>query len=178
MVTNPVDVLTYAALKFSGLPEQRVSAAGRCWTQPRFRDLIAQQARRRRAERPRLHRRRARRLGVPLWSSATIGACRCTTVGAGRATLDAEAARIAQNVVNAADQIIRGKGATNYAIGLADARIIEAILQDENRVLPVSRCSTAFTGTPTSACRCRRWSTAPGSGPCSPHASPTRSRPR
>jgi L-lactate dehydrogenase len=34
--------------------------------------------------------------------------------------------------------VIRGKGATNYAIGLATARIIEAVLYDEGSVLPVS----------------------------------------
>ena len=39
---------------------------------------------------------------------------------------------------NAAYQIIEGKGATNYAIGLATAKILEAMLHDENRVLPVS----------------------------------------
>ena len=41
-------------------------------------------------------------------------------------------------MVTAAENIIRGKGATNYAIGLAAARIVEAIVNDENRVLPVS----------------------------------------
>jgi L-lactate dehydrogenase len=47
-------------------------------------------------------------------------------------------AAIFENVKNAAEQIIQGKGATNYAIGLATARILEAVLKDENRVLPVS----------------------------------------
>ena len=46
--------------------------------------------------------------------------------------------RIANEVVTAAERIIRGKGATNYAVGLAAARVIEAILRDENGVLPVS----------------------------------------
>jgi len=45
---------------------------------------------------------------------------------------------IFQNVKTAAYQIIEGKGATNYAIGLATAKIIEALLHDEGRVLPVS----------------------------------------
>jgi hypothetical protein len=35
-------------------------------------------------------------------------------------------------------QILRGKGYTNYAVALAAARIIEAVLYDEHRVLPVS----------------------------------------
>ena len=46
--------------------------------------------------------------------------------------------RIATEVVTAAERIIRGKGATNYAVGLAATRVIEAILRDENGVLPVS----------------------------------------
>ena len=41
-------------------------------------------------------------------------------------------------MVTAAERIIRGKGATNYAVGLAATRVIEAILRDENGVLPVS----------------------------------------
>jgi L-lactate dehydrogenase len=41
-------------------------------------------------------------------------------------------------VVGAAGEIIRGKGATNYAVGLAAARIIEAVLGDQRQVLPVS----------------------------------------
>jgi len=41
-------------------------------------------------------------------------------------------------VKNAAYQVVAGKGATNYAIGLATAKILEAVLGDENRILPVS----------------------------------------
>ena len=41
-------------------------------------------------------------------------------------------------MVTAAERIIRGKGATNYAVGFAATRVIEAILRDENSVLPVS----------------------------------------
>jgi len=53
--------------------------------------------------------------------------------------LDAAAQdRIAMEVVTAAERIIRGKGATNYAVGLAATRVIETILRDENSVQPVS----------------------------------------
>ena len=45
---------------------------------------------------------------------------------------------IAHEVVTAAEQIIRGKGATNFAVGLATAGIIEAVLHDERSVLPLS----------------------------------------
>ena len=47
-------------------------------------------------------------------------------------------AEISADVVNAAYEIIEGKGATSLAIGLSTARIIEAVLGNQHRVLPVS----------------------------------------
>ena len=39
---------------------------------------------------------------------------------------------------DAAYRIIEGKGATNHAIGLSAADIVQAVIRDENRILPVS----------------------------------------
>jgi L-lactate dehydrogenase len=77
---------------------------------------------------------------ITLWSSATVGAVPLKDwAPPGREPLDAEARRhIHEQVVNAAYEIIQGKGATWYAIGLAVARICEAVFRDEDRVLPVS----------------------------------------
>jgi L-lactate dehydrogenase len=137
MVTNPVDVLTYAALKFSGLPKNRVLGSGTVLDSARLRQVIA------------------RHLGVasqsvhafiagehgdsefPMWSIGTVPVH--DFVSPGGAKLDkATEDGIHSDVVTAAEQIIRGKGATNYAVGLAATRVIEAILRDENGVLPVS----------------------------------------
>ena len=46
--------------------------------------------------------------------------------------------QIHQEVKNAAYKIINGKGATNYAIGMSGVDIIEAVMRDSNRILPVS----------------------------------------
>jgi len=65
----------------------------------------------------------------------------------GRPALDEETeTRIARDVVTAAERIIRGKGATNYAIGLAGARVIEAVVRDEGRVLPVTSLLDGIAG--------------------------------
>jgi len=48
--------------------------------------------------------------------------------------------------VNAAYEIIEGKGATWYAVGLAVTRIVEAVLHDESRVLPVSTYLEDYKG--------------------------------
>ena len=76
------------------------------------------------------------------------------------------ATEIFQNVKNAAYQIIDGKGATNYAIGLSTARILEALLNDENRVLPVSSLLNDYRGHPTSACPSPASSTPAASTSC------------
>ena len=49
-------------------------------------------------------------------------------------------------MVTAAEEIIRGKGATNYAVGLSAAGIVEAVLQDERSVMPVSSLLTGQYG--------------------------------
>ena len=53
---------------------------------------------------------------------------------------------IVRQVIDAGYQIQRGKGYTNYAVALAAARIIEAVLYDEHQVLPVSSLLTGYAG--------------------------------
>lgn len=53
---------------------------------------------------------------------------------------------LAEEVKHAAYAVIAGKGATNYAIGLSGARIVEAILNDEGAILPVSSVLTDYHG--------------------------------
>jgi L-lactate dehydrogenase len=140
MVTNPVDVLTYAAQKFAGLPSNRVFGSGTVLDSSRLRILLARHAG---VAVQSVHAYVVGEHGdseLPLWSTATIGPI---PVGdwsvPGVPPLDTEVRdAIAHEVVTAAERIIRGKGATNYAIGLSTARIVEAVLKDEKRILPVS----------------------------------------
>jgi L-lactate dehydrogenase len=140
LVTNPVDVITYVTLKLSGLPHRRVFGSGTVLDSSRFRFLIA---RRCSVAVQNVHAYIAGEHGdseVPLWSSANIAGIPIhswAVMGHGRLDVRDRAA-IFEDVKNAAYQIIQGKGATNYAIGLATARILQAVLGDENRVLPVS----------------------------------------
>ncbi|MCL6611031.1 MAG: L-lactate dehydrogenase [Peptococcaceae bacterium] len=138
MVSNPVDVLTYAALKITGLPPSRVLGSGTALDSSRFRFLISDQLR---VEARNVHAYVVGEHGdseVPLWSLANIAGikvddfCRLQ----GLPCLDKDA--VAGQVRRAAYEIIERKGATYYAIGLAVRKICESIIRDENSILTVS----------------------------------------
>ncbi|WP_239013895.1 L-lactate dehydrogenase [Archangium violaceum] len=148
VVTNPVDVLTYVVQKLSGLPTRRVFGSGTVLDSSRFRFLLARHLN---VAVQNVHAFIAGEHGdseIPLWSSATVGALPLMQWSVpGRARLAEEDRKhIFDNVRNAAYHIIQGKGATNYAIGLATAQILEAVLHDEQRVLPVSSRVEGYLG--------------------------------
>jgi L-lactate dehydrogenase len=145
-VTNPVDVLTYAALKLSGLETGRVLGSGTVLDSSRFRFLLAQHCE---VAVQNVHAYIAGEHGdseIPLWSSASIGNIPLRDwTRPGRLT-DKERIAIFESVRTSADRVIAGKGATNYAIGLAVSSILQAILWDEGRVLPVSSLLNDYRG--------------------------------
>src|SRR4051794_9016174 len=148
LVTNPVDVLTYVTLKLSGLPRARVLGSGTVLDSSRFRYLIAKRLR---VAVQSVHGYIAGEHGdseVPLWSSSMVAGIplhEWAVMHHGKLSVF-DRTEIFQNVKTAAYQIVQGKGATNYAIGLATATILEALLNDENRVLPVSSLLENYRG--------------------------------
>lgn len=141
MVTNPVDVVTYAAQRITGLPPNQVFGSGTVLDSSRLRFQISQRCG------VAVQSVHAYVLGehgdseVPMWSSATIGGVPLLDwFGPNQLPLFTPQVReeIRTEVVQAAYKIIEGKGSTNYAVGLAATRIIEAVLRNEHRVLPVS----------------------------------------
>lgn len=140
LVTNPVDVTTHAALKISGLPPERVFGSGTVLDSSRLRQIIASECN---VAVSNVHAYVCGEHGdseIPLWTAASIGGVPLLDWERSTGLLDeAKRAEIAERVVNAAYEVIEGKGATNYAIGLAATRILQALLRDEHAVLPVSR---------------------------------------
>ena len=149
LITNPVDIATHVAQKLTGLPENQIFGSGTNLDSARLRFLIAQQTG---VNVKNVHAYLAGEHGdsdVPLWESATNGGvpmCDWTPLP-GHDPLDADKREeIHQEVKNAAYKIINGKGATNYAIGMSGVDIIEAVLHDTNRILPVSSMLKDFHG--------------------------------
>ncbi|WP_350352209.1 L-lactate dehydrogenase [Microbacterium sp. A8/3-1] len=148
IVTNPCDVLTVIAQEVSGLPPERVFASGTVLDTSRLRWKLAERAG---VSTGSVHAHIVGEHGdteFPLWSRATIGTVPILdweVPGHPRLTRE-ELDAIAIDVRDAAYKVIRGKGATNYAIGLSSARIVEAILRDEHAVMPVSTVLHDFHG--------------------------------
>lgn len=148
IVTNPCDVLTVLAQEESGLPPERIFASGTVLDTSRLRWKLAERAG---VSTSSVHAYIVGEHGdteFPMWSAATIGTVPIldwVTPAGDRMTVE-ELDQIAIDVRDAAYKVIQGKGATNYAIGLSSARIIEAILKDERAVMPVSPVLRDFHG--------------------------------
>jgi L-lactate dehydrogenase len=140
IASNPVDILTYAAWKLSGLPQERVIGSGTILDTARFRYLLSQYFQ---VDARSVHAYIIGEHGdseVPVWSLANIAGmrlldyCRQNKMTCTGPDLE----DIFRQTRDAAYQIIQRKGATYYAIGSGLLRIVEAILRDQSTVLSVS----------------------------------------
>jgi L-lactate dehydrogenase len=148
VVTNPVDVVTRAALEVSGLDPTRVIGSGTVLDTSRLRRLLSERCG---VAVQNVHAYVVGEHGdseVALWSSATIGGIPLQHLDdvLGGASSPEERHAMLDDVRRAAYRIVAGKGATNYAIGVVTARIIEAVDHDERRVLPVSTYHARYQG--------------------------------
>ena len=140
IVSNPVDVLTYAAWRLTGYPRRRVLGSGTVLDTGRLKQLLGD------------------RLGVDsrnvhafiigehgdselaVWSGANVSGvnledfCRLCRDGLDHKELEG----LYCQVRDSAYEIIRRKGATYYGIAMAVGRIAQCIVRDEHGVLPVS----------------------------------------
>ncbi|GAX34406.1 L-lactate dehydrogenase [Nodularia sp. NIES-3585] len=139
IITNPVDIMTYVSLKFSGLPNSSVIGSGTVLDTARFRYLLSEHLQ---VDPRSLHAYIIGEYGdseVPVWSKLNISGMHLLSeqLEAGK-QIDPQLQEIAAQVKNAAYEIIQRKGATSYAIGLGVAQIAQSILRNQNRVLTVS----------------------------------------
>jgi len=148
IVSNPVDILTYAAQKVSGYPLERVIGSGTLLDTARFRFELANRCRVAPAN---VHAYIIGEHGdteVPVWSLANIAGMRlrdyCPVCGRGCDERDLQG--LFENVKNAAYEVIARKGATYYAIARGVTRLAEAILRDENAVMTVSTLVDGYYG--------------------------------
>ena len=143
VVTNPVDVLTWVITESSGLPPERVIGTGTMLDTARLRQMLGEELD---VDPHSIHAQVVGEHGdseVVLWSSASVGGTALRRWPGWTAERERP---IAEQVRTAAYEIIRRKGATNHAIGLATAALLRSALRDERRVLTVSRVQTGAVG--------------------------------
>ena len=146
IVSNPVDIMTYATLKITGFPSSRVIGSGTVLDTARFRYLLSQKFN--------IDSRsvNAYIIGehgdseLPVWSTASIAGTKIYSLDKDKADEREELEALFGQVKNAAYEIIKRKGYTSYAIGLAVSDIVKAILRSQERILTVSSLVNGLYG--------------------------------
>jgi L-lactate dehydrogenase len=139
VATNPVDILTYATWRFSGLPKERVIGSGTILDTARFRFSLGEYFN---VAPNNVHAYIIGEHGdseLPVYSSADIGSIPVMKLIERHEQYSKEDLdEIFINVRDAAYHIIKSKGATYYGIAMGLVRITKAILHNENSILTVS----------------------------------------
>ena len=137
---NPVDILTLAALKLSGFPENRVIGSGTVLDTARLKNMLGKQLG---IDNRGVHAFIVGEHGdseVAVFSSANVSGIPLEQIYKlrGYEEYESHTKRIYEEVKNSAYEIIERKQATYYGIAMAIKRICECIVRDEHSVLPVS----------------------------------------
>ena len=148
VVSNPVDILAYMTYKLSGFPKERVIGSGTVLDTTRLRSLLGKYF----GVDGRIVQGYV--LGehgdsefVP-WSSLTIGNIPIEKFS-NQLEIEWDSATekvIADDVKNAAYEVINRKGATAFSVAAVLARIVEAFLKDEKTILSVSTLLNDYYG--------------------------------
>ena len=140
IATNPVDILSYASYRLSGLPSHRVLGSGTILDTARFRYLLGQHFS---VDARSVHGLILGEHGdteVPIWSLANIAGirlhdyCRLHAMPYEQAAFD----KIFTDTRDAAYKIIDCKGATYYAVAVGLMQIVESVVRDQKTVLTTS----------------------------------------
>ena len=143
VVSNPVDVLTYLAVQRCGLPWQRVLGLGTLLDTVRFRSYLA-----RRLQVPPTQVQ-AMILGehgdsmVPVWSGATVAGLPLEQWPGFSPAVQKE---VFEETQTAGATLIKLKGGSGMAVGLAIRELVQALILDSRRVLPVSTLQQGLYG--------------------------------
>jgi L-lactate dehydrogenase len=160
VATNPVDVLSYATWRRSGLPSAQVLGSGTTLDTARLRFNLGRYFE---VATSNVHALIIGEHGdseLPVWSAANIAGRSLHRRLAERPELRADLDDIFVATRDAAYDIIDAKGSTSYGIGMALARVTRAVFRNEKVSLPVSTLlsgeygqSDLFIGVPTSVGR-------------------------
>jgi len=142
---NPCDIMTAVASKIAGpsFPQGKIFGTGTALDSSRFQNIIATSMD---VDPNSIHGYIIGEHGdssIPVWSSVRIGAL--PLLQAGEEPCDTLKA-VHKYVVDCAYDVIKNKGYTNWAIGMATAHIANMVLNDTRGIVPVSTCVRGVYG--------------------------------
>ncbi len=138
VATNPVDVLTYAVWKASGLDHHRVIGSGTVLDSARYRYMLGELED---VSPMSVHAYIVGEHGdseLPVVSTANIAGVPLSRQLKENPGYAERIEEIFENTRDAAYHIIDAKGSTSYGIGMGLARITRAVIQNQDVALPVS----------------------------------------
>lgn len=138
VASNPVDLLTYAVWKASGLPHERVIGSGTVLDSARYRYMLSEMEN---VAPTSVHAYIIGEHGdseLPVVSSANIAGVHMSRRSESDPDYNQRIEKIFEQTRDAAYHIIDAKGSTSYGIGMALARITRAVIQNQGVALPVS----------------------------------------
>lgn len=137
VVSNPADIITATVLETSGLPSTRVIGSGTSLDTARLRYFLSKKLR------VNVEDINAYVLGehgdsqVPIFSSATVGAFPIDEY-ARQVGVELDKPALTKRTKEGGAEIINKKGATFYGVAMAVSTIVEAIMKDDDAILPVA----------------------------------------
>lgn len=143
VVSNPVDVLTYLAIRELGLPASQVIGLGTVLDTTRLRSMLAQRIQVQPTQ------VQVTILGehgdsmVPIWSNAQIAGLPLDKFPGVNQALIAE---VEKKTRGSGAEVIKKKGGAGFAVGVSIADVVHAIALDQQRIMPVSSLQNGAFG--------------------------------
>lgn len=135
VVSNPVDVLTYLAVKHSGLPADRVLGLGTVLDTARFQSYLAEKLKAPATQVKALILGEHGDSMTPIWSSATVGGLPIDQFPGFSAKIGQE---MFEATKTAGSTVIKLKGGSGFAVGVSIREVVQSLLLDSRKILPVS----------------------------------------
>ena len=140
IVSNPVDIMTYVALKLSGYPSHKVIGSGTVLDTARLKYLLSRHLD---VDSRSIHAFIIGEHGdseLAVWSAANVSGIPLNHFCELRGYFDHMESmdRIYKSVRDSAYEIIEKKGATYYGVAMAVCRIAESVIRNEHSIMPIS----------------------------------------
>lgn len=138
VITNPLDIMTYFTIHFSGLSSNKVLGVGTLIDSARFRKILS--------ENFHIHPDDIRAYIIGEHGDSQFPAFSAASIGGVHISDSRRIEKLLEESETSAYNIVLGKGYTNFAISKATSLIVESIVKNEYRTMPISTLLDGYLG--------------------------------